>query len=261
MLQKKYLPLVLAIHPGLIIFKYESNDRKESSEAGFDTPARYIYEFFHHPDYLEFKSLYKHYLPTQEVSEKDVRYVRLGHHDPQKKLLFFELENTFVLLSHECLDDLPYYCYVGKKIARRFGMTDFYVYLRPFTLWFLNIINEVYELAVYSSLDKQLVIFLLDIIQKDKEYFNMCITHSTDSEPKSINKFLKEGRSLKNSLLIDCDPEVIAYNSNWSLPLPKFKGNPKDSTLLYLQKYVMEELREHDDLSIAINEFHKKIAS
>jgi hypothetical protein len=93
------------------------------------------------------------------------------------------------------------------------------------------LIKEKYDLTIYSSVDKSLLIFLMDIIQGDKEFFNILITHETQSEPKSILKFMTEGRTHLNTILIDHDPKVIANNSKYSLPIPKFTGEAKDPIL------------------------------
>jgi hypothetical protein len=155
-------------------------------------------------------------------------------------MLFFEIIDTLVMITKKELPTLPYYWYVSKKIGKRFGRGDFYVYLRPFTFGFLNIVKERFDLAIYSSVDKEFLVFLLDIIQKDKEFFNIWITHATGDEPKSILKFLREGRTPKNTLFIDHNPEVLAYNADFSLPIQRFVGNTNDSTLLYLQKYLFD---------------------
>lgn len=82
----------------------------------------------------------------------------------------------------------------------------------------------MYDIVVYSSMQKSLLIFIIDILQKEKEFFSICITHETINEPKSIFKFLKEGRDPSNTFIIDHDPEVVAYNSDFSLPIIKFEG-------------------------------------
>lgn len=78
---------------------------------------------------------------------------------------------------------------------------------------FLNAIKNKFELAVYSKYNKQLLIFLLDILQEEKEFFSISITHNIKRRTKSIEKFLTEGRSKKNVLLIDTSAKVAACNT------------------------------------------------
>jgi len=72
---------------------------------------------------------------------------------------------------------MPHYSYIDKEFASHFGRNPFYIYLRPFIFGFLNAIMREYELVVYSKLDKKLLIFLLDILQAEKEYFTISISH------------------------------------------------------------------------------------
>jgi len=90
---------------------------------------------------------------------------------------------------------MPYYRFIGPEVAKYFNRAPFYLYLRPFVFGFLNSIKQKYELAVYSKLDKKLLIFLLDIIQEEKEYFGISISHNITGKPKMIQKFFSEGRS------------------------------------------------------------------
>jgi len=72
---------------------------------------------------------------------------------------------------------MPHYSYIDKEFASHFDRDPFYIYLRPFVFGFLNAIMAEYELVVYSELDKKLLIFLLDLLQAEKEYFTIVISH------------------------------------------------------------------------------------
>lgn len=56
--------------------------------------------------------------------------------------------------------------------------------------------------------------------------------------------------------MLDHDPEVIAYNSNNCIPIMPFKGDPKDATLLYLEKYLLK-LSEANNMSLVIKQDFK----
>lgn len=233
----------------------------KNSEVDFDAADRYIYEFYHHPKFPIFKQSYLQFLEDFDNYDENVTKIQIGECEPEKKMIFLEILDTIIMVSKKELTTLPYYWYVSKKIGRKFGMGEFYIYLRPFTFGFLNLIKEKYDIAVYSKLPKNFLIFLIDIIQKEKEFFNIWITHETADEPKSILKFFKEGRTAKNTLFIDHDPEVLAYNSGYSLPVPKFEGVTKDSTLLYLQKYLID-LYEYPNISMKLKkDFKHKLES
>ena len=103
-----------------------------------------------------------------------------------------------------------------------------------------------YELIVYSKLDKKLLIFLLDILQVNKEYFTISISHWTKTKLKLLNRFFTEGRSEKNAVLIDTDPKVAFANMyNW-VPIHQFKGERLDVFLVYLRKYMLDLAAEED---------------
>lgn len=234
-------------------------DKKDNSEADFDTADRYTYEFFHSDAYESFREDYEVYYHRYRYVDQGTTAIDIGQSHQSKKMLFIEIMNTLVLITEQDIGTLPYYWYVSKRIGRRFGRGEFYVYLRPFTFGFLNIIKERFDLAIYSSVDKEFLIFIMDILQRDKEFFNICITHEIGDEPKSISKFMQDGRSPKNTLLIDHDPEVWAFNADSSLPIPKFTGETKDSTLLYLEKYLIE-MSDHVNVSNTLKkDFKNKI--
>lgn len=79
---------------------------------------------------------------------------------------------------------------------------------------FLNSVKNKYNLVVYSKLDKKLLIFLLDIIQEEKEYFSISISHNIKGKPKVLQKFFSEGRSHNNVVLLDTSPKSAAYNED-----------------------------------------------
>ena len=146
---------------------------------------------------------------------------------------------------------MPYYSYVDTEFASHFGQKAFYIYLRPFVFGFLNSIMSEYELIVYSKLDKKLTIFLLDTLQRDKEYFTISISHWVKNKLKLLDRFFTEGRSKKNMVLIDTDPKVAFANMpNW-VPIHQFKGERLDVFLVYLRKYMLD-LATEDDWSIKI---------
>lgn len=143
---------------------------------------------------------------------------------------------------------MPHFKYIGPQVAAHFDMEPFYIYLRPFAFGFLNSLQTCYDLAVYSRLDKKLLIFLLDLLQDEKEFFAISISHNVKGKPKMLAKFFTEGRSEKNVILIDSSPKVAAWNVNTCIPIHKFTGERLDSNLLYLQKYLLE-LSKVEDMS------------
>lgn len=134
---------------------------------------------------------------------------------------------------------LPIFYKLDKKEAKRYKMLPGFVYMRPFTICFLNTIKEKYDIAVYSTYHPDFLAKILGTLQQEKEIFVWCITNSSKEGPKRLKKFMNQGRSEKNSLIVDQDPQVVAFNVGSCVPVTKFQGVCKDSTLLFLEKYLL----------------------
>ena len=130
-----------------------------------------------------------------------------------KQFYFFQSKVSLHCIYFIEIEGLPHFKYIGKELASYFDRNPFYIYLRPFVFGFLNAIKNKFNLAVYSKYNKQLLIFLMDILQEEKEFFSISITHNIKKRTKSIDKFLTEGRSKKNVLLIDTSAKVAACNA------------------------------------------------
>lgn len=174
-------------------------------------------------------------------------------------MLFFEIDKTIILLNSQSknfdlnnfnigieIKNMPHYKYINRDIAQHFGMEAFYIYLRPFAFGFLNAISNFYELVVYSKLNKKLLVFILDILQEEKEFFSVSISSKLRTKAPIIHKFFTEGRSEKNVALIDWNAKSWAQNPNTCIPVHKFEGERMDANLLYLQKYLIEIASEPD---------------
>lgn len=98
--------------------------------------------------------------------------------------------------------------YVDKQKAFEFGMKDFYIHIRPFTLCFLNTISERYNIIFYSSMERDLLTYVLEHIQREKLFSTIAISNSKTKGIKRISKFWNESRTPQNWVIIDHDPEV-----------------------------------------------------
>ncbi|CAI2377289.1 unnamed protein product [Moneuplotes crassus] len=228
-----------------------------NADVDFDHADRYLYEFFNHktPEHFDlgskdlqnFKKQLGKPLPDSGRTAQP-RKVCIGEHDPTKKMAFIEIDKTIMLMSEEEIEDMPHYSYVDREFASRLGRKPFYIYLRPFVFAFLKAIMREYELVVYSNLDKKLLIFLLDILQSENEYFTISISHCVPGKPKNLSRFFTEGRSKKNIVLIDSCPEVVRSNMGSCVPIHPFKGKRLDVFLVYLRKYMLD-LSTMEDMS------------
>ena len=102
----------------------------------------------------------------------------------ENKYLFIELESILFFMTKKQIDNLPLLQYVDEVTARKLGWEPFYLYLRPFLIWFLSTISKKYNIALYSSLNKKLIGYILDNFENSHVYFSMCISHKNHSTPK-----------------------------------------------------------------------------
>lgn len=91
----------------------------------------------------------------------DIEWVGLRGGDPNKKYLFLELENIILYFSSEKIQNLNDIAYIGEERAKKYNCQPFYIYLRPFVGCFLSKILLKYNIAIYSALDKDFMIFVL----------------------------------------------------------------------------------------------------
>ncbi|CAI2370452.1 unnamed protein product [Moneuplotes crassus] len=219
-----------------------------NAKADFDHADRYLYEFFNHKDYHNFKEEFQKTSCSPSMRATKPKKVCIGEHDPEKKIALIEIDKTIMLISEEKIEDMPFYSYIDKEFASHLGREPFYIYLRPFVFGFLKALMREYELVVYSKLEKKLLIFLLDILQSENEYFTISISHCVQGKPKCLSRFFTEGRSQKNMVLIDSSPEVASANMSNCVPIHPFKGEKLDVFLVYLRKYMLE-LSAMEDMS------------
>lgn len=86
-------------------------------------------------------------------------------------------------------------------------------------------------------------------------YFTIWIQHKNYEGPKKIKKYFNNTWDEKNSVIVDYNPETLANNPHNWVPMIRFKGESKDATLLYLQKYLLA-LAEVDDVThVLSNDF------
>jgi hypothetical protein len=210
---------------------------------------RYVYEFSNQPDFENFKKQFlKNRQEYLETSSPVSRFVKIGIFQSIKKLIFFEIKDTIITVSPNVLPGLPIFHKLDKKQAKKYKMQPGFVYIRPFTICFLNTIKQKYDIIIYSSYHREFLALILGKLQSEREVFLCWVTNTASEGPKQLRKFLREGRTTKNTLLIDQDPTVVGHNSDIWVPVPKFSGQCKDATLLFLEKYLLN-LAECKDVS------------
>ena len=173
--------------------------------------------------------------------------------------MFIEISNVIFYLSTEEIPNLPLIKYYDEYEAKILNCNPFYLYQRPFSVSFLCKMANEFNIIVYSSLNKDLLSSILENSSISEFGLKLGIWNNDQNDIKRIQKYFNAEITSKNSILIDYKAAVVAHNTwNW-IPVIKFKGNPKDATLLYLEKYLLE-LAKHPDFSKVISsDFNNKM--
>lgn len=195
------------------------SDEKSPSEivplldhgVDYDTPDRYIFEFYSNDQFDKFKKIFYKAMKKRKaeaVEREDLTLI--GNHS--NKYLFMELENVLFYFSQVEVPDLPLLKYFSSLEAAEINCKPFYLYLRPFTVNLLTTVCKKYNIALYSSLDRKVLEFVLEHFQNYYSYFTLCITHKQSDGPKKLEKYYNNIWNCKNSVIIDYNPETLANN-------------------------------------------------
>ena len=75
-------------------------------------------------------------------------------------------------------------------MLNKFKVKPGFVYIRPFTVWFLNTISAKYNIAIYSEYSKEFLSTIIGELQNEKELFWVCVTNMPKEGPKLLTKFI-----------------------------------------------------------------------
>lgn len=78
----------------------------KTRQVDYDSPERYLYEFFKHPGYMKFRRQFYKYSEQAKSSETLFKKVRVGKFK-KEKTLFLEIDKTILLLSPERIKHCP----------------------------------------------------------------------------------------------------------------------------------------------------------
>ena len=106
-----------------------------------------------------------------------------------------------------------------------------------------------FQITVYSVLKYELLKFIVDKLQKDRICITTLISTQSEGETKKLEHFWAHGSANpSNSVIVDHDARTAAVNCGNAVPIIEYKGrSDKDSTLLYLEKYLLD-LSLYDDV-------------
>ena len=148
-------------------------------------------------------------------------------------------------------------CNINKKI----------IILRSYLLEFLQEMKPIFELILFSSNTPEYVDPILNIIQKDKKYFDFVLYrhHITlDDEGNNVKNLELLGRDLKKVIIIDDIPRYFKLQKENGINIKPFYGNVNNdgNTLKYLGeilKKIREDALNSGDIRISLDKFREEL--
>ena len=148
-------------------------------------------------------------------------------------------------------------CNINKKI----------IILRPYLLEFLQEMKSLFELILFSSNTPEYVDPILNIIQKDKKYFDFVLYrhHITlDDEGNNVKNLELLGRDLKKVIIIDDIPRYFKLQKENGINIKPFYGNVNnDGNTLKCLGEILKKIREdavnNGDIRISLDKFREEL--
>mmetsp|Transcript_3043 Transcript_3043/g.9178 ORF Transcript_3043/g.9178 Transcript_3043/m.9178 type:complete len:531 (-) Transcript_3043:137-1729(-) len=186
-----------------------------------------------------------------------------------KKTLVLDLDETLVhsSLETELMSD-P----MGENLVYDFTFPvhlgderyDVYVYVRPGALEFLEQMQELYEVVVFTASQKVYAEKLLNILDPQRRFIRHRLFR--DSCVLVEGNYLKDlsiiGRDLKDTIIVDNSPQAFAFQLSNGVPIESWFDDQHDRELLKLAPF-LKKLTKLDDVRPSIEKrykLHEKVA-
>ena len=148
-------------------------------------------------------------------------------------------------------------CNINKKI----------IILRPYLLEFLYEMKQIFELILFSSNTPEYVNPILNIIQKDKNYFDFVLYrhHITlDDEGNNVKNLELLGRDLKKVIIIDDISRYFKLQKENGINIKPFYGNVNnDGYNLKILGEILQKIRKDavntGDIRISLDKFKEQL--
>lgn len=154
-------------------------------------------------------------------------------------LLILDLDETLIHATENKL-----------TIPHDFKYADYFVYKRPFLNEFLNLVNQYFKLAIWSSADDTYVNDIVETICPKHINFEFVWTRSRCTirrnynldryvPEKRLKKIKKLGFTLEKALIVDDSPEKTRDNFGNTIYINPFEGNQQDNELEKLNSFLL----------------------
>merc|ERR1711907_589772 len=134
---------------------------------------------------------------------------------------------------------------------------DVYVYVRPGALEFLEQMQELYEVVVFTASQKVYAEKLLNILDPQRRFIRHRLFR--DSCVLVEGNYLKD---LKDTIIVDNSPQAFAFQLSNGVPIESWFDDQHDRELLKLAPF-LKKLTKLDDVRPSIEKrykLHEKVA-
>jgi len=240
---------------------YEYNDEEEDSEE-----VDYDYSQSFDPFYF-IKNL-----PPLETCVPAYRKNLLPKQTRQsqnKKTLVLDLDETLVHSSLE--NELPQDPSQGEQLRYDFTFPvhlgedryDVYVYVRPGAIEFLEKMQELFEVVIFTASQKMYAEKLLNILDPERRFIRHRLFR--DSCVLVEGNYLKDlsviGRDLKDTIIVDNSPQAFAFQLSNGVPIESWFDDQEDTELTKLIPFLKKLSKQEDVRPGIVKKFklHEKV--
>eukprot|EP01135_Chromosphaera_perkinsii_P006631 Nk52_evm33s554 gene=Nk52_evmTU33s554 len=173
-----------------------------------------------------------------------------SHGQPQphykKKILVLDLDETLI---HSSVKDVNVQYDLKIEIFINRMACLFYVYKRPYVDFFLETVQQWYNLVIFTASIKEYGCPVIDSLDAGKglfqrRYYRESCIHEGGSFIKDLKLIDPD---LRNIMIIDNSPAAYAFQQENAIPIESWMDNPNDEALLDLLPF-LDALRFSEDV-------------
>ncbi len=176
-------------------------------------------------------------------SNLEIPYLNEKLSKDKKFTLILNLDDTLINMKYDKL---------GRGILK----------LRPNLFFFLNEVNKIFEIIIFTIENKEYVDSIIKIIEKDKKYFDKILykEHTTLIEDVFVKDISKLGRDLSKVIIIDNLPQSFKLQKENGILIKTFDGeNKNDNKLKELIPILKKATFDKNDVRIELMKMKKEI--
>ena len=143
------------------------------------------------------------------------------------------------------------------------GGLEISIFYRPYLFEFLEDMKSRFELIIYSSLNRQALVPIIQKLEEHKKFFQyvfdetFCIFANISYGVKCVD-FLLSNRRVEDIILVDTSAKSLPLSQDNFVPVPRYDGNKEETELIRLAT-VLGALEKENDIREAIKKLRKNV--